>query len=564
MKYRICIIFLILMLSWSMPSYQQEQPKKPAMTVSPSHMIVHPGDTVSFTVNVERTEGGTTVCEGTVYLDLAHPSARGLDYITFLQWQSDKFSLHEVGEARQFEFIIRFKQDAPEGRYVVPITLKGEVKACPDAIPFELTEFITFEVIREPSNVSLKAWFANPCNVCVIPDSTGKAKPGTTFTYPHRICNLGTEQDTFTIETESSEDWKITVYWDQNNNKVLDSTETRVVTSTDLLAPEECFPVILALEVPSSALEGTVDTTIITARSTSRECSDSATDTTTVTTGTPRTTPGLFECAEFEAETFVLQLGSCYINNCVPYKIPVLIRAQVTNHGPTEISNVKIVVEPEKFTIDGLLPQYYVADKMVAEESQTVDIEGYFTSLPPLGSYVVAITLYYIDHYGDEQKLQEQLLVKMEDTAKNYFDQGEGAYKSGDYETALTMFQQAKEMYLSGNFDAMVTETNRYIKLIKASQYFDEAMNLLQEGKVEEAFALLNLAKGLYEELEELRMAALIKKIMSEDEGTGTGEGGISRVIRGTSEGGRLTWIDIFLMVIIGGLVVYIFMRRPR
>lgn len=563
MKCKVFIILVIFISASCVPLFPQDQPKKPKVTVNPRHMIVHPGDTVTFTVEVERVTGGTLVCEGTVYIDLAHPSGRGLEHITFIQWQSDRFSLHEIGESREFEFILRFKPDAPEMRYVVPITVMGEVKACPDAIPFEVTEFITFEVLKEPSNVSMKAWFANPCNVCVVPDSTGKARPGTSFHYPHRVCNLGTEPDTFALEAESSSGWDITLYWDQNNNKVLDAGETRIVDSTDLLAPDECYPIILVLDIPDDAQDGDIDTTIVRARSTSRECTDYATDVTTITTGTPRTTPGLFECAEFEAETFVLQRGSCYVNNCVPYKIPVLMRAKVINHGPTEISNVKIVVEPQNFTIGGLQAQYYVADKMVAEDERTVDIPAYFSELPSLGNYVVAVTLYYTDRYGEEQKLQEQLLVKMEDTAKELFDQGEIAYKNGDYETALERFKAAKEMYLDGNFDVMVEETSRYIKLITASQYFDEAMRLYGEGKVEEAFELLELARGLYEELEELRMVILIKEITQEN-GSSSGEGSRETIIKDITEGQRVIWIDIFLVVVIAGLLVYIFMRRPR
>ena len=564
MKCKISIILLLLMLLSSVPSSPQEQPKTPRVTVSPRHMIVHPGDTVSFTVEVERISGGTLVCSGHVYIDLSHPSGRGLEYITFIQWQSDEFSLHEIGESRQFEFIIRFKPDAPEGRYVVPITVKGEVRACPDAIPFDVTEFITFEVLKEPTNVSMKAWFSNPCNVCVVPDNTGKARPGTTFNYAHQICNLGKLEDTFSIEAESSSEWEITIYWDQNNNRVLDAGETQVIDSTDLLNPEECFPIIVALKIPDTAQEGDTDTTIITARSTSKECSDFATDITTVTSGTPRTTPGLFECAEFEADTFVLQRGSCYVNYCVPYKIPILMRASVTNYGPTEISNVKFVVEPLNFSISGLLPQYYVADKMVADDERVVDIEGFLTELPEVGSYIINITLYYIDRYGDQQSLAEQLIVKMEETAKNYFDQGEALFKSGDYNTALERFKEAKEMYLDGNFDTMVIETNRYIKLIKASQYFDEAMLYLGTGDIQKAFELLALARDLYEELEEMRMVVLIEEIMEgktpeESEGT-TGP----RTVVVTPGGAELTWLNIFLVVVIAGLLVYIFMRRSR
>ena len=551
------------MLSVSIPIAPQEQPKTPKVTINPRHMIVHPGDTISFTVDVERISGGTTVCRGTVYIDQAHPSARGLEYITFIQWKSEQFTLHEIGETREFEFIIRFKSEAPEGRYVVPVTVKGEVAACPDAIPFVVTEFITFEVLKEPTNVSMKAWFANPCNVCVVPDSTGKAQPGTSFHYPHRICNLGTQQDTFTIEAESSSGWNITIYWDQNNNKVLDANETRIVESTDLLAPDECYPVILVLDIPDTAKEGDTDTTIITARSTSKECSDSAQDETTITTGTPRTTPGLFECAEFEADTFVLQLGSCYVNYCVPYKIPILMKAQVTNYGPTEISNVKFVVEPLNFSISGLAPEYYVADRLLADEERTADIEGYLTELPDIGSYIVNITLYYIDRYGDQQSLAEQLIVEMEDTAAEYFDQGEVAYKAGDYETALERFNQAKAMYLGGNFDIMVIETNRYIKLIKASQYFDEAMLYLGRGDLEKARELLQLAKELYEELEEQRMVLLIEQTIR-GEKPGEEQGSDERTIKINTGGGGLTWLNIFLIAVIGGLVVYIFMRRPK
>lgn len=514
MRYKCFILLLLLVLLSITPASLQEEVKKPNVTVSPRHMIVHPGDTVTFTVEVERVVGGTFVCEGYTYIDLEHPSARGLEYITFIQWQSEQFSLHEIGETWTFEFIIRFKNETPEGRYVVPITVLGEVSVCPDAIPFEVTEFITFEVLKEPSNVSMDVWFVSPCNVCVIPDNTGKAQPGTKFYYLHRICNLGTEQDTFTIEAESNSSWNITIYWDQNDNKILDPTEPRV-ESTDLLAPDECYPVILELEIPDTALEGDTDTTTVTARSPSRECSDFATNVTTITSSTPRMTPGLFECAEFEADTFILQAGSCYVNYCVPFKIPALMRASVKNYGPTEISDVKIILEPQNITITGLSPQYLVASKIVAEEEKTVDMEGYFVELPKLGTYLVNVVLYYTDQYGDQQTLSEQLLVKMEDTARNYFYEGETAYKSDDYETALEHFRKAKEMYVKGNFDVMVTEVKKYIDQctqflkqeqlrIEAEALLSEGVKLFEEKKYEEAKAKFEEALAIFTELKDI------------------------------------------------------------
>ncbi|MBU7028205.1 MAG: tetratricopeptide repeat protein [Theionarchaea archaeon] len=151
----------------------------------------------------------------------------------------------------------------------------------------------------------------------------------------------------------------------------------------------------------------------------------------------------------------------------------------------------------------------------------------------------------------------------MEDTAKNYFDQGEIAFKNGDYDTALERFKQAKEMYLGGNFDLMVVETNKYIKLISASQYFDEAMQYLAAGDTEKARELLLLAKKLFEELEEQRIVIMIEKIIEGEppDGGGTSD---SRTIRITPGGQGFTWINIFLVVVIAGLLVYIFMRRPK
>jgi tetratricopeptide (TPR) repeat protein len=201
---------------------------------------------------------------------------------------------------------------------------------------------------------------------------------------------------------------------------------------------------------------------------------------------------------------------------------------------------------------------------MVADDERVVDIEGFLTELPEVGSYIINITLYYIDRYGDQQSLAEQLIVKMEETAKNYFDQGEALFKSGDYNTALERFKEAKEMYLDGNFDAMVIETNRYIKLIKASQYFDEAMLYLGTGDIQKAFELLALARDLYEELEEMRMVVLIEEIMQGK--TPEGPEGTSgpRTVVVTPGGAELTWLNLFLVVVIAGLLVYIFMRRSR
>lgn len=44
--------------------HPQEAVKKPKVTVSPRHMIVHPGDTVSFTLDVERVAGGDFCLSG--------------------------------------------------------------------------------------------------------------------------------------------------------------------------------------------------------------------------------------------------------------------------------------------------------------------------------------------------------------------------------------------------------------------------------------------------------------------------------------------------------------------
>jgi tetratricopeptide (TPR) repeat protein len=150
----------------------------------------------------------------------------------------------------------------------------------------------------------------------------------------------------------------------------------------------------------------------------------------------------------------------------------------------------------------------------------------------------------------------------MEDTAKNFFDQGEIAFKSGDYETALERFNEAKTMYLSGNFDVMVIETNRYIKLITASQYFDDAMRYLGAGDTKKAFELLALAKTLYQELQEQRMVTLIEQTMKGETPEGE-ERGSRTIITGPGTQG-LTYVDIFLIFIIAALVVYIFMRRSK
>ena len=107
----------------------------------------------------------------------------------------------------------------------------------------------------------------------------------------------------------------------------------------------------------------------------------------------------------------------------------------------------------------------------------------------------------------------------------------------------------------------MVTETNRYIKLIKASQYFDDAMRYLAAGDIDKPMELLILAKQLYEELEEQRIVTLIEKIMEREPPEGASGSRIIRITHGTQ---GLTWMDLFLIVVICGLLVYIFMRRPK
>ncbi len=113
--------------------------------------------------------------------------------------------------------------------------------------------------------------------VTVEPDhSTDVVIPGVAV-YAHDVTNTGNVTDTFALAATSSEGWTTTLYADDDGDGVWDSaTETTAVTSTGPVPPGGRFPLIAIVDVPATAVPGTVDTTTVRAGSSADPAVDAA------------------------------------------------------------------------------------------------------------------------------------------------------------------------------------------------------------------------------------------------------------------------------------------------
>ncbi len=91
---------------------------------------------------------------------------------------------------------------------------------------------------------------------------------GTNVAYPVSICNDGNGTDTITFTASNASGWTVTLYKDDNDDGIWDSTETTEVSTTGALAADACFKVITVVAVPVGAASATVSTTTVTATST--------------------------------------------------------------------------------------------------------------------------------------------------------------------------------------------------------------------------------------------------------------------------------------------------------
>jgi hypothetical protein len=105
--------------------------------------------------------------------------------------------------------------------------------------------------------------------VALEPNRSSTANPGTAITYTHTLTNTGNQTDTFELDYSSSQGWA-------------QVSPTSFIT----LANGATQTVLVAITVPSDAISGTLDTTVITATSQAVPgVSDTAIDTTTVRVG---------------------------------------------------------------------------------------------------------------------------------------------------------------------------------------------------------------------------------------------------------------------------------------
>jgi uncharacterized repeat protein (TIGR01451 family) len=127
-------------------------------------------------------------------------------------------------------------------------------------------------------------------SVDVSPDNSATAPAGETLYYAHTITNFSNDTDLIDVTASSSEGWTLTLWEDVNGDGLFDGgdalltdTDADTVPDTGVLAVDATYDILVQVDVPAGAVDGTVDITTVTGTSDfDVGVSDSATDTTTV------------------------------------------------------------------------------------------------------------------------------------------------------------------------------------------------------------------------------------------------------------------------------------------
>lgn len=163
----------------------EAQLELPRMSLSYTSKV-RPGQLVEIKVTIMLESGHfRRTCKGDIYVDTARLGAAEQQYISVIEGtKAIPSALIREGDKADVVLVIKFSEATLPGKYVVPITTKGNINACPGSTPFEITDYAVFIIEREPTNVGLEAWFVNPCGVCVLPENVANVRPGTKLYLP--------------------------------------------------------------------------------------------------------------------------------------------------------------------------------------------------------------------------------------------------------------------------------------------------------------------------------------------------------------------------------------------
>jgi uncharacterized repeat protein (TIGR01451 family) len=118
------------------------------------------------------------------------------------------------------------------------------------------------DMIHTEVNVSSVA------NLSISPNNNGQVFSGGTLSYVHTITNLGNVSPELTgdiVVTNSAANWNTVVYYDANNNSVIDAGESVVSSISDLggLNPGQSKKIIVKIFAPAGANDGDSNTTTV-------------------------------------------------------------------------------------------------------------------------------------------------------------------------------------------------------------------------------------------------------------------------------------------------------------
>ncbi len=102
------------------------------------------------------------------------------------------------------------------------------------------TNYAEITNIRTVTNLSM---------VMIIPSRTTNINEGTNVIFTHKLTNYGNESNTIHLSYNSLIGLSINVYWDTNNNQIIDGSE-ELATNDIRLPPNYSIPIIVQVQVP--------------------------------------------------------------------------------------------------------------------------------------------------------------------------------------------------------------------------------------------------------------------------------------------------------------------------
>ncbi|MHC1605493.1 MAG: hypothetical protein ACXQTP_05960 [Candidatus Methanofastidiosia archaeon] len=259
---------------------------------------------------------------------------------------------------------------------------------------------------------------------------------------------------------------------------------------------------------------------------------------------------------DLEINEFTIQVGDCYVGGgdiTIPYTI--------TNTSQTTAYNINLNVVGTKLTFSQTITPQMPITSLGGEDDKSGNIYITIGTVGP-GQHTLTAQLTYEDHYGKHYLLEKTFQVTILANAYALYNQAEIYFESCNYENAKEYYQSAKDAYEVSNNMEMAEKCRTKIELITANEYFANAQDYFFSGDYETASLFYKQAKTHYENANNCTGIKLCENGIDACESPATQNNGSSS--GAASAAGGLSWLNVFFIIVIMGLVGTIFLIKRR